>query len=322
MPNVVTDDNCTLHYEEVGSGEPLVFVHEFAGDSRSWEPQMRHFSRRYRCIVYNARGYPPSAVPPELSAYSQARARDDVLSILNGLQIDKAHIVGLSMGGFATLHFGLAYPERAYSLVVAGCGYGAEKEQREKFRTEVQTTADLIEGEGMGTFASIYSAGPTRVQFQNRDPRGWDEFKTLLAEHSAIGAANTMRGVQAMRPSLFDLEEQLRTLTVPTLLMTGDEDEPCLIPGIFMKRSIPNARPYGITQCGTHDQSRRSPRIQSGSGRLSSHSHHWALAETRAALPEKFNFWSKKLSSIYNFSLAPHPPKFCAGGTTNDQSRG
>ena len=241
MPNIVTDDNCTLHYEEAGSGEPLIFVHEFAGDYRSWEPQIRHFSRHYRSIVYNARGYPPSTVPSELLAYSQERACEDILSVLNGLQIDKAHIVGLSMGGFATLHFGLTYPERAHSLVVAGCGYGAEKEQREKFCTEAQTTANLIEQEGMEAFANIYSTGPTRVQFQNRDPRGWNEFKAMLAEHSAIGAANTMRRVQAMRPSLFDLEKSLRTLRIPTLLMTGDEDEPCLIPGIFMKRSIPNA---------------------------------------------------------------------------------
>ena len=216
-------------------------MHEFAGDSRSWEPQIRHFSRRYRCITITHGGYPPSAVPSELSAYSQTRACNDILSVLNSLHIDKARIIGLSMGGFATLHFGLTYPERAHSLVVAGCGYGAEKEQREKFRVEAEATADLIEREGMEAFANIYSTGPTRVQFQNRDPRGWDEFKTMLAEHSVIGAANTMRRIQAMRPSLFDLEESLGSMTVPTLLMTGDEDEPCLVPGIFMKRSIPNA---------------------------------------------------------------------------------
>jgi hypothetical protein len=63
-----------LYYEEVGSGESLVFCHEFAGDLRSWEPQVRHFSRRYRVITYNARGYPPSDVPTEVSAYSQRQA--------------------------------------------------------------------------------------------------------------------------------------------------------------------------------------------------------------------------------------------------------
>ena len=136
MPILTTDDSVRLHYEETGSGTPIVFVHEFAGDSRSWEPQVRYLSRRYRCIAYNARGYPPSEVPADPAAYSQDRARDDVLAVLDGLAIERAHVVGLSMGGFATLHFGLAYPHRALSLTLAGVGYGAEPAQRTRFRQE------------------------------------------------------------------------------------------------------------------------------------------------------------------------------------------
>ncbi len=115
MPHAAADDGVRLYYEEAGSGAPIVFVHEFAGDHRSWEPQMRFFSRRYRCIAFNARGYPPSDVPPDVERFSQARARDDIVAILDHLGIDRAHIVGLSMGGFATLHVGLAYPQRARS---------------------------------------------------------------------------------------------------------------------------------------------------------------------------------------------------------------
>ena len=125
MPHLTTSDGSRLYYEETGQGAPIIFVHEFAGDHRSWEPQVRWFARRYRCITYNARGYPPSDVPGA-EHYSQARARDDIRDVLDALQIDRAHVVGLSMGGFATLHFGFAYPQRALSLVVAGCGYGAE----------------------------------------------------------------------------------------------------------------------------------------------------------------------------------------------------
>ena len=110
MPHVSTDDGMKLYYEEADSGTPVVFVHEFAGDYRSWEPQVRYFSRRYRCIAFNARGWPPSEVPENLADYSQARACDDIRSVLDGLRIDRAHIVGLSMGGFATLHFGLTTP--------------------------------------------------------------------------------------------------------------------------------------------------------------------------------------------------------------------
>lgn len=238
MPHLTADDGVKLYYEETGDGAPVVFVHEFAGDWRSWEPQVRHFARRYRCIVFNARGYPPSDVPESPEAYSQDRARDDILAVLDGLGIDKAHVVGLSMGGFATLHFGLAYPDRVASLVVAGCGYGASADTRRQFQKEAEETAARITAETMDVFGAAYALGPTRVQYQNKDPRGWAEFEAQLREHSSLGSANTMLGVQRLRPSLFDLEAEMRALAVPTLIVTGDEDEPCLEPGLFMKRCI------------------------------------------------------------------------------------
>src|SRR5262249_58563328 len=102
MPHLTTDDGIKLFYDETGTGIPLVFVHEFAGDHRSWESQVRYFGRRYRCIRYNARGYPPSDVPADGERYSQARARDDIRAILDPPKIDKAHVVRLSLGGFAT----------------------------------------------------------------------------------------------------------------------------------------------------------------------------------------------------------------------------
>src|SRR5215467_16094956 len=132
MPHVTTDDGVRLYCEETGSGTPIVFVHEFADDCRGFEPQIRYFARRYRCIAYNARGYPPSDVPKDPERYSQDRARDDIRSVLDGLKIDKAHIVGLSMGGFAALHFGFTYQDRARSLTIGGCGYGAAPDQRRK----------------------------------------------------------------------------------------------------------------------------------------------------------------------------------------------
>jgi pimeloyl-ACP methyl ester carboxylesterase len=241
MPHVTTDDGVKLYYEETGKGIPIVFVHEFAGDCRSWEPQVRHFSKYYRCITYNARGYPPSDVPTGGERYSQDRARDDIRAVLDGLKIDKAHIVGLSMGGFAVLHFGFAYGERARSLVVAGCGYGAAPDKRAQFAEEAEVSARRFEELTMAKAAEAYALGPTRVQFQNKDPRGWQEFLTQLAEHSTAGAAATMRGVQKRRPSLFDLVDRMKTIFVPTLVMTGDEDWPCIEPGVLMKKNISTA---------------------------------------------------------------------------------
>jgi pimeloyl-ACP methyl ester carboxylesterase len=228
----------SLFYEEAGQGLPLLFVHEFAGDHRSWEPQMRFFSRRYRAIAYNARGYPPSDVPKDVAAYSQERAADDILGVLDHLGIAKAHVCGLSMGGYATLHFGLRHPGRALSLVVAGAGYGSVAAEREKFKQDSESTVRRFEADGMAKVAGMYARGPTRVQFIDKDPRGWQEFHDQLAAGSAEGHALTMRGVQMKRPSVYELEAALERLEVPTLIMTGDEDEPCLEPGIFMKRKI------------------------------------------------------------------------------------
>ena len=106
MPFATTRDKVRLHYEEVGSGTPLVFVHEFAGDWRAWEPQMRYFARRYRCVTFSFRGYHPSDVPDDPAAYGYEHFRDDVIDVMDHLKIDKAHICGLSMGGYATLHVG------------------------------------------------------------------------------------------------------------------------------------------------------------------------------------------------------------------------
>jgi pimeloyl-ACP methyl ester carboxylesterase len=250
MPLLTTDDGVKLYYEETGSGAPVVFVHEFAGDYRSWEPQIRYLSRRYRCIAFNARGWPPSEVPQEVASYSQARACDDIRCVLDQLTIDKAHIVGLSMGGLATLHFGLTYPNRARSLLVAGAGYGSERGEREKFRNEAVLIAGKLEKEGMAAFAEAYAYGPTRVQFENKDPRGFAEFKAMLAEHSAKGAANTQIGIQRERPAIFDLAEGLAKLTVPMLVVTGDEDWPCLVPGVFIKRTCPSAALLVIPNSG------------------------------------------------------------------------
>ncbi|BBK41506.1 hydrolase [Allostella vacuolata] len=241
MAFATTDDGVRLYYEEAGSGSPVVFVHEFAGDLRSWEPQLRHFAKRHRCIAYNARGFVPSDVPEQPSSYSQARAADDIAAILDHLRLDKAHIVGLSMGGFATLHFGLRHQERAVSLCIGGCGYGAEPGQKERFRAEADVISAFILKDGMQAFAEKYAYGPSRVQFENKDPRGFAEFKQILSEHSALGSANTQIGVQKERPSLYELVEEMKRITVPVLLLSGDEDWPCLQPGLLMKQTIPNS---------------------------------------------------------------------------------
>ena len=241
MPAIVTDDGVTLHAEVTGSGEPLVFIHEFAGDHRSWEPQVRYFAGAYRCVTYAARGYPPSGLPADLEAYYQDRAVADAIAVLDGLGLARAHLVGLSMGGFTALHLVLRHPDRVNSAVVAGAGYGAQPERADAFRAEALTTADAFAAEGAAKVAERYAVGPARVQFQHKNPRGWAEFAAALAGHSSLGSALTMRGVQAARPSLYALTGELAKGRTPVLVLTGDEDEGCLEPALMLKRTIPTA---------------------------------------------------------------------------------
>jgi pimeloyl-ACP methyl ester carboxylesterase len=238
MPFATTPDNVRLHYEEAGSGTPVIFVHEFAGDHRAWEPQMRYFARRYRCIAYSARGYTPSDVPPSPEAYGYERFRDDVIAVLDHLKIARAHVVGLSMGGYATLNVGIKYPQRCLSLTMAGTGSGSERGVLEEFRNSSRATADEYDRVGSAGVAKTYGMGPSRIPFEVKDPRGYTEFYDQFASHSAKGAANTLRGYQAGRPPVYAFEADIRKITLPTLIIVGDEDDACIEPSIYLKRQI------------------------------------------------------------------------------------
>ena len=241
MPTLTTDDGVKLYYEETGSGTPILFVHEFAGDCRSWEPQIRHFARRYRCIAHNARGYPPSDVPPSPDSYSQQRERDDVRCVLDALGLARAHVVGLSMGAFATLHFGMVHSARALSLVTAGVGSGAHKSEYARFQADSRANAKTMLERGMAHFAASYGENPTRATMKAKDPRGFAEFQRNLAEHSAQGSANTMLGYQARRPSLYDLSAEMAAIRAPLLVIAGDEDPSTIEPSLLIKRTVPGA---------------------------------------------------------------------------------
>lgn len=239
-----------LYYEEAGKGAPIVFVHEFADDLNGWEAQLRFFSRRYRCIAFNARGYPPSDVPKAAAEYSQKIATDDIACVMRHLKIEKAHIIGCSMGGYATIHFGLRYARMALSLTAIGVGFGSDPDKRNQFLRDTEVMARRFIDLGTSEAVKPYQIGPSRVQLQNKDPRGFAHFCTEFAKHSALGSANTLRSIQARRPSVYSLEKGLRKLKVPLHVMTGDEDNNCLEPGIFMKRVCPSAWLTVLPNCG------------------------------------------------------------------------
>jgi 3-oxoadipate enol-lactonase len=222
----------------VGQGTPILFVHEFAGDHRSWEPQLREFGKRYRCIAYAFRGYTPSDVPASGDAYSYQHVMRDAVAVLDHLKIDAAHLVGLSMGGYTTLQVALNHPNRVRSMTLAGTGSGSERAYTEPFHKNSRDLALVFEREGSAAVAKTYGNGPARVPFLLKDPRGFAEFAKRLAEHDAQGSAHMSRGFQGARPSLYDFEKEIRKLNIPALIVVGDEDDRCIEPSLFLKSTI------------------------------------------------------------------------------------
>lgn len=246
----IRSEGADLHVEETGSGTPVLFIHEMGGNCRSWEPQLRYFARSHRCIAYNARGYPPSSVPVDYREYSQETAARDAIAVLDGLGIERAHVVGLSMGSFATLQLGLDFPERALSLTVAGCGAGSALDEHAQSQRRYEDMAARIEQGGFEDFVQDYVRKPVRQALFKKDPRGWREFADGMRAASPIGLACTLRGVQARRPSLWHLEQRLRQMALPALLVCGDQDGPCLQPNLFLNRVLPDSRLFVFGDSG------------------------------------------------------------------------
>ena len=252
MPHITTRDGTRLYVEEAGQGTPVIFVHEYAGDFRTWEPQVRFFSRRHRCVTYSQRGYPPSDVPTDPKRYGQDLARDDVVAVMDALKIDKAHVVGHSMGALTALLVGLKYPQRCLSVTAAGCGYGSSPDAKivEETREASRQTARMFETEDFKTASARYADGATRQTHKHKDPRGFAEFAAMLAEHSPVGHALTMRELQAKRPSLWELEAELKKFALPLLVLVGDEDGWCLDSSMYLKRIVPTAGLCVIPRAG------------------------------------------------------------------------
>src|ERR1700726_5123402 len=158
MPKIKTSDGTNLYYEEVGPGTPIVFVHEFAGDYRQWEPQIRPFPRTPRRVAYSQRGYPPSDIPDDPTRYGQDMARSDVIALMDALGIKKAHVVGHSMGAYTAVHVGLHHPDRCISVAAAGCGWGSlpDPAQRAAMRNRALGTSAMFFEKGKGEAGQNY----------------------------------------------------------------------------------------------------------------------------------------------------------------------
>ena len=247
MPTAKLGD-VELYYEETGRGTPLVWSHEFGGDHRSWEPQVRYFSRRYRVITYNHRGYPPSSVPKGAASYSQNLLVDDLLRLLKHLGVGPVHLGGCSMGANAARDLALAHPEMLRSLIMVGAGAGSVN--REQFLKGQAEMAAGLEREGQAYRLRDFETRGTRTSFKAKDPRGFAEFARGVGEHDAQACAHLAREVMSKRKTVGELEAPLRALRVPTLIMVGDQDAPCVEPSLMMRALIPHAGLVVLPACG------------------------------------------------------------------------
>ena len=247
MPTV-SANGVDLYWEQTGSGVPLVWVHEYGGDLRSWEPQVRYFSRRYRVITYNHRGYPPSSVPSVASDYSQQHLVEDLRQLLEHLGVGPVHLGGCSMGANVARDFAIANGEMTQSLILVGAGAGSVN--REQFLKTQAATAAALEHEGIATRVGTFESVPTRASFKKKDPRGFAEFLAQAGEHDAQACAHLAREVMAKRKTVFDLECELSGLHIPTLIVVGDRDEPCIEPSLVMRSWIRNSGLVVFPACG------------------------------------------------------------------------
>ena len=247
MPRVSVN-GVGLYWEETGQGAPLVWLHEFGGDLRSWEPQVRYFSRRYRVVTYNHRGYPPSAVPKNARNYSQDLLVEDLYQLLTHLQLGPVHLGGCSMGANVARDFAIAHEDMTRSLTLVGAGAGSVN--REQFLAAQETIASNLERDGIDSFISSLETMPARTTFKIKDPRGFAEFLRYVREHDAAACAHLAREVLVKRKTVGELEAELKSLRVPTLIMVGDRDTHCIGPSMVMRGWIPHAGLVVFPACG------------------------------------------------------------------------
>lgn len=246
--NQLAAEGARLYFEERGAGPPVLFVHEYGGSCRSFDLQVEIFRARYRCISFNARGYPPSEVPASVDDYSQDKAVSDIAAVLDRLGIAKVHLVGVSMGAASSLQYALKEPARVLSATLVGIGSGSDDPAL--FRDTAEATAKLLESGGMAALVGQMGENPTRRRLKDKNPQEFRRFVEQLQAMSPLGHANTMRGVQARRPPLYAHEKRLASLRLPVLVVVGEEDAGCRRPSDFLERTLPDARLHVIPETG------------------------------------------------------------------------
>jgi pimeloyl-ACP methyl ester carboxylesterase len=229
-----------LYYEDTGTGTPLVWVHGFGCGLRTWDPQVQHFRASKRVVSYDVRGLGISDAPESASAYSQDISVADLAGLIDHLRIERAIVGGLSMGGNIALNYAIAHPQRVSALIIADTGAGSDNTA--EWVAGSLRYADACDRGGMEAFADMACANPLFARYLAQGADRERFIRSCLMTHRARGVAHTAREVLAKRPTIYSLESKLRELRIPTLLIVGGHDTPCVKVHEYMARTIPGAR--------------------------------------------------------------------------------
>ena len=224
-------DGVEIYYEIHGNGPPLILTHGYSSTSAMWQGQIEALSKRHRLILWDMRGHGQSDYPDNPDAYSEAHTVGDIAALLDAAGADKAVVGGLSLGGYMSLAFHRAHPERVRALLIIDTGPGFKKDEaREVWNKRARDTGDRFDREGLDMLKSL---SPERASVTHRNARG---------------LALAARGMLAQRDAR--VIESLPDIKVPSLVVVGADDTPFLAASDYMAVKIPGAQKAVIPNAG------------------------------------------------------------------------
>jgi pimeloyl-ACP methyl ester carboxylesterase len=233
-------EGVNIYYEDEGEGRPIMMIHGFSADLSSWDEQAPALLKGYRVVRYDCRGHGRSGCPADPAAYSQEILVREALGLMDELGLEKAYVCGLSMGGNVALHLAFNHPHRVEAVIAACTGSGSSAE--DGFIERFEAIAGVLDEGKLELFADLLLSAPSFSTFTRLRPDLVQSQREQLMRNDPGGLANTIRGVQMKRPSIMSLEEKLKRLEAPVLILVGEEDMPCSGPAKFMNQHIPRSR--------------------------------------------------------------------------------
>jgi pimeloyl-ACP methyl ester carboxylesterase len=230
MPQI-NRDGVRIYYEVHGSGPTLLLTHGYSSTSAMWQGQIAALSKHHKLVLWDMRGHGQSDYPDDPAAYSEALTVADITALLDAVGADRAIVGGLSLGGYMSLAFYRAHPERVRALLIIDTGPGFKKDDaRDAWNKRAHDTGDRFEREGLG---GLKSSSPERSSVGHRD---------------ASGLARAARGMLTQRDAR--VIESLPDIRVPALVVVGADDAPFLAASDYMAAKIPGAEKVVIPAAG------------------------------------------------------------------------